>query len=1107
MRLYFDSGVPVWLVVLVIAVLGAGVIRLYARHRLPKPYRYWLPFLRITVIGLLVLTFLQPVVVRVWRVTERGHVALLIDNSGSMSIRDDYSLPEQVEIGWELDMFPRRLRCTAFREPSADVRRLENQTAAAGQAVGKWRRADKQKRGGDDARAGLAQSLSQCRETAEDLQERLAAAIAEYDYLKPGSRPSRNIEKNVPKPERGRTGGGGLILKRWHRLDGWEVARLTESPRFKEAADDAELITQFSAPRNVGDNYGGVIQGYIHPPVSGEYVFLFCSDDQGQLYLSPTDERNDRALIAECPAFSEFGNFNKYPNQRSKPIELEQGRIYYIEAVFKENAGEDHCVVAWQRPDDNLENPIPADHLSPYGTIPRRRVGPAFDKVAGDSRKALTALIDAVKKAEAQTAVLAKMQAGGAKRAQLQTLAKDIAGLSRLAARVVRSYNQLQTSADVELAASRLPEVNVALDRFVAMRRNEIIQQILLHKPVRLLRKLEGRGEVDIFSLDEKLRVIRPTSLTDLRWDLPRTSLGTRLGEIFRYYEDQPVAAVVILSDGNNNAGKALREARELAAQRDVPLYTIGIGAERPPRDVAIDHVVSPLTSFKNDMVNVSVVLKRDGFVDRPITLKIVSGGKTIHHKVIPPGSESRITVDMSFVEKRSGILNYRAQAESFIDEELKQNNRKAFRVNVLRDPIKTLLVDEFPRWESRYCNMMLQRDQRIDIDTIFIGSLPGGVLTAGDNGWPPSRDALFAYQILIIGDVNPRHFSQEQLSDMHDFVVERGGVIVFMAGPNYMPDKYAATPLVDLFPVRISRRTGGEDAGIVQHTAQLASESLYDPLVQIGSTPESSARLWEELPALNWVKGGVSASRAADRLVDTRQGDQPVMLKTNVGLGKVLYLGSDSFWRWRYRARWTYHHRFWGQILLWATLGRETGADRFVKLTTSRPEYTPGETVEIRARLLDENELPIKNAEPRAEVFSRETGHIVKLVTLEYLPDSGGKYVGFLRDLPRGKYRIIPVVDRLKDRKITAEAQFAVRDLPTSEYVDLALDVGTLKSLSPVYRPYDRAGEVPDLIASNDLERLRREEREVWDSFWVILFAAFVLGVEWHMRKRCQLV
>ena len=35
------------------------------------------------------------------------------------------------------------------------------------------------------------------------------------------------------------------------------------------------------------------------------------------------------------------------------------------------------------------------------------------------------------------------------------------------------------------------------------------------------------------------------------------------------------------------------------------------------------------------------------------------------------------------------------AEAGSFEGEQLTQNNRKTFRVNVLKDPIKTLLIDE----------------------------------------------------------------------------------------------------------------------------------------------------------------------------------------------------------------------------------------------------------------------------------------------------------------------------------------------------------------------------------------------------------------------------
>ncbi len=1119
MKLYFNMTLPVWVTATLFVAMAILTIRLYRRHQLPKPWNIWLPALRIGAIFLLLLTLLQPVLVKNWTSTDRGRIAVLIDNSGSMSIADDYTLPEQVGISWDLNLYPRELRCRVFTEQRPAFDQLAGQLDQTMRSADALRAAVSKPEAKEiqQAAARLQEQLQEFGEATNAILKTINKGVSQSEYLvaaenrDPADRKGR---KPVTKAAAALTGGGGLLLKRWYNIDGHDLTSLTKSKQFSGPADDAQLISSFDVPVNVADRYGGRVQGYIHPPLTGNYIFMISSDDLGQLFLSTSDQPEQKRLIAQNPAWCARNNFNKYAQQKSKRILLQAGKAYYVEAIYKEQVGADHCQVAWKRPDGLFENPIPGTHLSPYGRMPRGRMGPDFVEELKGFRESMTQVTAAVKQVEGQVDLTNRMAPGDQQRNAIAEIRRRLTGLEKELISSANPFHQLQNAADIELATAGLEEVDKALDGFAKMRRHDLVRQVLLHKPMRLLKALNELGPTDVFSLDEDLRPIKLSGMTDLIPNLPQTSLGSRQQDILKYYEDQLVTAIVVFSDGNNNAGKTLREIREIAREREVAIIGVGVGAPRPPRDIAIDHVLSPRTSFKNDAVNISVVLKRDGFIDRPVTLRIVSGGKTVHHKVVPPGPETRITVDMSFVESRSGILIYRAEAEIFPGEQLKHNNRKSFSVNVLKDPIRTLLVDEFPRWESRYCSMLLKRDPRVDLHTIFVASLPDGKLKTGKDGWPESRDELFSYQILVMGDVDPRQFTQEQLDDIRAFVTGRGGTVVFMAGEHHMPAQYLATPLADLLPLKVRERPETPSKPekksknpFEPRTLAVADEGSYDSIVQIGSTPELSAALWERLPGLDWIQDGVSASGAADRLVEAQKTAQPVLLKANVGLGKVMYIGSDSFWRWRYRTRSTYHHRFWGQILLWATMGRTTGTDQYVKLMTSRPEYTPGETVEIRARLLDENELPVKNAQATAEVFARETGKIVRIAEFNYLENSGGKYIATVFDLPRGKYRIIPVVDRLKNLKIEAEASFEVRDLPTSEYVDLSLNELMLRSFTTGYRPYHRANEIADMILPREVERSHREEREIWDSFYIVILAAIFLGLEWHLRKRNQLV
>src|SRR5438477_1175477 len=74
---------------------------------------------------------------------------------------------------------------------------------------------------------------------------------------------------------------------------------------------------------------------------------------------------------------------------------------------------------------------------------------------------------------------------------------------------------------------------------------------------------------------------------------------------------------------------------------------------------------------------------------------------------------------------------------------------------------------------------------------------------------------------------------------------------------------------------------------------------------------------------------------------------DNALAALQNYGLGRVLYLGVDSTWRWRYRIGDTYHHRFWSQIIRWAASDKPQ-----TRFGTRAPVYAEGENVDVFVRL-----------------------------------------------------------------------------------------------------------------------------------------------------------
>ncbi len=929
MKLLWTGNIPWWAAVALFIAMAAASFWSYRRQPVGKPWSIILPSLRCAAGLLLILALMRPVLTEESIRTIRGRIPVIIDNSGSMSVADQYNDHELIRIAWHMNMFPNKVRNSTF----------ENQGAKFTESTLKLDAVDK---------------------TAKAL-------------LGTGNNPDSKIAE-----------------KRAGQLHD----RL-------EAAHGALIETLENIDKSINS-------------------YSYLEKDNGN---GPAAKKHFHAA------------FEKWKEQPS----------------------------GWQKKLKEW-----------YGAIGERIEKKEWPKAAE-------------KAAEIHQ--------------NAQKWTKELPEMSR-------SFQELQKQADTALAAAGIEEVDKAAKKLKNEKRWSLAQTVLNRPPHNLLDRLEEKGEVHIFGLQEPVEAMRRQDITNMTPSLASTRLASVIHETLRHFEQEPVAGVVVVSDGNNNAGATLESAGKLAKERRIPILLAGTGLERPQNDVVIESVNVPDTSFKDDRLDLDVVLRRHGYQDKPLKLKVTRAGRTLRELTVEPGDETRTTVDASFVENEHGSLAYRVEIEPQDNELLERNNSRDFQVMVLEDRIKTLLIDQYPRWESRYVRMMLSRDKRVKLKTIFIGSQEKEMLRTDDGMYPASQKELFAYQLVFLGDVNPDNFSREQLSDLRDFVVERGGTLMVMAGNLYMPEAYFGTPLIELFPFHSKPSAAGtrETKPVGSRNIKLkpAYEGRHDNLLQIGRTPAQSEQLWENLPGMNWVNDKVATSPATDRLVATENG-HPVMVKTYAGAGKVLYVGSDSFWRWRDRARWRYHHRFWGQIVLWAATGRTTGSDKHVKLMSNRLRYAPGEIVRIKTRLLDDEEVPIEQAQATISVLN-EKDEVVRKTALLPVKGAPGEYRAEIHGLPRGHFRVKPEVFELREKDIKTEINFEIGDLAVGEYVHLSLNKDKMKKWADHYADVYQPGTLVHALEPVSIEEKTRADFEIWNTFYFMILVILLLGAEWQLRKRARL-
>lgn len=162
---------------------------------------------------------------------------------------------------------------------------------------------------------------------------------------------------------------GRPVIERWEGIPGKFISNLLAAPAYPRTPSSvAQLGSLLETPRDAGDNYGVRIRAYIVPPATGAFTFHISGDDQSQFFLSGGEDPAGATLIAHVTGYTGPREWGKYPEQTSAPVELVQGRRYYLEVLQKENLGFDNLAVGWTGPgiDGSSEKPIPTTRLVPF---------------------------------------------------------------------------------------------------------------------------------------------------------------------------------------------------------------------------------------------------------------------------------------------------------------------------------------------------------------------------------------------------------------------------------------------------------------------------------------------------------------------------------------------------------------------------------------------------------------------------------------------------------------------------------------------------------------------------------------------------------------------
>ena len=346
-----------------------------------------------------------------------------------------------------------------------------------------------------------------------------------------------------------------------------------------------------------------------------------------------------------------------------------------------------------------------------------------------------------------------------------------------------------------------------------------------------------------------------------------QSRLGDGVRQVLTELRGAPPSAIVLLSDGQTTEGESLSKAAELAARKGVPLFTVGLGSAEPARDIELTELLVDDVVFVDDAVRFQAKLLARGFQGEKVMvrLKELEPGsrdpKTARelesNEVDAPANGQPKRVELVYHPKTTGERTFILEVDPRPRELQTDNNRIERAITVRKEKLKVLYVDTEPRYEFRYLKNYLERDETIDLNIVLLSSDPA--YSQQDRSalstFPAAKDALFAYDVVLFGDADTSFLSHSQMQNLVEFVTEKGGGVLFVAGELFNPLSYRGTPLELLLPIELAdaRNPTAVGTSVNAFRPELTLEGRSSPIFRFGDNEAASMQIWEQLPELFW--------------------------------------------------------------------------------------------------------------------------------------------------------------------------------------------------------------------------------------------------------------
>jgi len=704
---------------------------------------------------------------------------------------------------------------------------------------------------------------------------------------------------------------------------------------------------------------------------------------------------------------------------------------------------------------------------------------------------------------------------------------------------------------------------------------------------------MDDNFQVRRYVFDSRLQSTK--DFGELVFDGRASSIGAALRGVAERYKGQPLAGVLLLTDGN--ATDIPDGSPDLSGLP--PVYPVVMGTDQPIKDIAVNNIKVTQTAFEDAPVSLQADVVCVGYSGENIKAELLAVGQassltdktsssnstassrspTESNKT--PGSE-KIVAEQTLRSRRdgeplpfrfqlrpekSGVLFYRLRVgaknewEQFAKPELSTeatlaNNSRVVVVDRGTGPYRILYVAGRPNWEYKFLNRAVEGDDQIELTGLIriakrepkfdfrgrVGESSNPLYRGFGNqskeeterydqpvlrqlntrdplelqgGFPKTAEELYAYQAVVLDDLESEFFTADQMSLLQKFVSDRGGGFLMLGGAeSFQQGHYARTLVGDMLPVYLDQV--GEATPAADLRLSLTRDGWVQPWARLRDNEGDEKNRLSSMPPfqiLNRVRSVKPGASVVASVTDAKANTYPALVVQRFGRGRTAALVIGDMWRWGLHDKEAHADmdKAWRQMMRWLV----ADVPQRIDLQAEQKAGDPNQALLLQVRARDKKFQPLDNATVAITVLSvaqtigsssTSAPPSIRLHAEPALTEAGLYQATYI---PReaGGYRAEAVVSDSAGAEVGRAEVGWTADPAADEFRSLTPNRALLETVAKkTGGEIVSAGNLDQFAAS--LPHRHAPIVETWTSpFWhqpaVFLFALACFVTEWGLRRR----